>query len=256
MRYRLTVSYRGTAYAGWQWQANARSVQEVVEAALGDLAGVAVRVTAAGRTDAGVHARGQVIHCDLERPLPPGALIHGTNFRLPEDVRVLAASAVRSAFHARFDALAKEYRYTLVRAAVLSPLDAWDALRVSPRLDLAALAGAAAQLVGRHDFAAFALAGAAIPDGPEGTVRTLSRVECQEDGERITLVFVGEGFLRGMVRGLVGTLLEVARGRRTPEQVGALLTGAPRSAAGPTAPPHALCLERVVYASGWELDDP
>jgi len=160
---RLIVSYRGGAYAGWQRQANALAVQEVVERALAGLAGRPVRVFGASRTDAGVHARGQAAHLDPvvepDLALPLGALVHGTNQRLPEDVRVLAADRMPAGFHARKHAAAKVYSYRLSREAVLSPLDAPFAVRVDPRVDPARLAAATALLPGRHDFSAFAAAG-------------------------------------------------------------------------------------------------
>ena len=247
MVYRLTLSYRGGAYVGWQRQPNGRSVQQVVEEALADLLGRPQRVHAASRTDAGVHARGQVAHLELEEGFSPRGLVHGTNHRLPEDVRVLAAAVAAPGFHARRCALAKEYRYRLVRAAVLSPLDAPFALRASPALDLGRLAAATACLVGRHDFSAFALAGGAHRQ----PVRRVFAAEWLEAGPELVLRIIGNGFLRGMVRGLVGTLLEVGRGRRAPESLRDLLAGARRAAAGPTAPAHGLVLERVLYSSHW-----
>lgn len=242
MRYRLTISYRGTRYAGWQRQDNAVSVQQVVEDAISKLAGP-VRVTGASRTDAGVHARGQVAHLDLDRPLPPRALVHGVNPHLPEDVRVVAAAEVEETFHARKSALGKEYRYRLSRAEVVSPLDSPFVVPVSDRIDLGLLERAAAFLPGRHDFSAFALAG-----GSHGQpFRTIESASWTERGEEIVFSVTGDGFLRGMVRALVGTLIEAGLGRREPESLADLLQGRPRSAAGPTAPAQGLVLERVFY---------
>lgn len=244
--YALTLSYRGTAYAGWQRQENALAVQQVVEEALGRLLGHPVRVAGAGRTDAGVHARGQVAHLELPTPFPERALVHGTNHHLPEDVRVLAAEPAPPGFHARTSALAKEYSYRFVRAEVLSPLDALFAVRVDPGLDLGSMARAAEFLPGRHDFSAFALAG-----GSHGQpFRRIFSARWEESGADLCFRIVGEGFLRGMVRALVGTLAEVGGGRRSPEAFGALLEGRPRGEAGPTAPAQGLVLERVLYPSG------
>lgn len=243
MRYRLTLSYRGTRYAGWQRQDNAVSVQQVVEEAVSRLAGQPVRVTGASRTDAGVHARGQVAHLDLERPLPPRALVHGVNPHLPEDVRVLAAAEVGEGFHARKSALGKEYRYRLSRAEVVSPLDSLFVVSVPARIDLGRMTRAAAYLPGRHDFSAFALAG-----GSHGQpFRTIRSAVWTEAGEEIVLSVTGDGFLRGMVRALVGTLIDVGLGRREPESLAELLQGRPRSEAGPTAPARGLVLESVFY---------
>jgi tRNA pseudouridine38-40 synthase len=243
VRFRLVLSYRGTRYAGWQRQDNAVSVQQVVEEAVSKLAGSPVRITGASRTDAGVHARGQVAHLDLERPLPPRALVHGVNPHLPEDVRVLAAAEVDETFHARKSALGKEYRYRLSRAEVVSPLDSLFVVPVPARIDLGRMEKAAAYLPGRHDFSAFALAG-----GSHGQpFRTLQAASWSASGEEIAFSITGDGFLRGMVRALVGTLIEVGLGRREPESLSDLLQGRPRSEAGPTAPAHGLVLERVFY---------
>jgi tRNA pseudouridine38-40 synthase len=265
---RLIVSYRGAAYAGWQRQDNALAVQEVLEEALARLLGSPVRAVGASRTDAGVHARGQAAH--LEPPAavadwPLRGLVHGTNHLLPDDVRVLAADRMAAGFHARRAARGKEYCYRLSRAAVLSPLDAPYVLRVPAHIDAAAMAAAAAALVGRHDFSAFALAGGSHTQ-PFRTIASAALEEVGEAGEvgaagvagaELRFRVVGDGFLRGMVRALVGTLLEVGLGRRPPEDVAALLGGAARGAAGATAPAHGLVLERVLYPPEWQpLPDP
>jgi tRNA pseudouridine38-40 synthase len=248
---RLIVSYRGAAYAGWQRQANALAVQEVLEQALARLLGSPVRVVVASRTDAGVHARGQAAHLEPAAAVadwPLRGLVHGTNHLLPEDVRVLAADRMAAGFHARRSARGKEYCYRLSRAAVLSPLDAPYALRVPARIDTAAMAAAAAALVGRHDFSAFALAGGAHTQ----PFRTIAAAAFEVAGEELRFRVVGDGFLRGMVRALVGTLLEVGLGRRRPGDVATLLGGAARGAAGATAPAHGLVLEKVLYPPEWQ----
>jgi tRNA pseudouridine38-40 synthase len=246
---RLIVSYRGTAYAGWQRQDNALAVQEVLETALARLLGAPVRVVGASRTDAGVHARGQAAHVEpftAVESWPLRGLVHGTNHLLPEDVRVMAADRMAAGFHARRSARAKEYCYRLSRAEVLSPLDAPYAARVPARIDVAAMRHAAADLLGRHDFSAFALAGGAHSQ----PCRTISLAAVEEAGEDVRIRVVGDGFLRGMVRGLVGTLVEVGLGKRAPQDLAELLKGGNRGAAGPTAPPQGLVLERVLYPPG------
>jgi tRNA pseudouridine38-40 synthase len=242
----LTVAYIGTAYSGWQRQANAVAVQERLEEALAALVGGPVRTLGAGRTDAGVHAEGQAVSVALPRELPSRALVGGTNARLPADIRVLAARSVPPSFDARRDAVAKLYRYRLSRADPI-PSSARPFVAPAPReLDLEAMGAAARAVVGRHDFAAFALAGGAATT----SVRRIYAASWEEAGDELALRVAGEGFLRGMVRSLVGTLLEVGTGRRTVAEFAALLAGAPRAAAGPTAPAHGLCLERVDYAPG------
>ena len=254
--YRLTLSYRGTSYAGWQRQENAVAVQQVVEEALERLLGHPVRIVGASRTDAGVHARAQVAHLELPRDFPPRGLVHGTNRFLPQDARVLAAAAMPPGFHARKHAAGKEYLYRLSRAAVISPLDSPFVAPAPAALDLDRMARAASCLPGRHDFSAFALAG-----GSHGQpFRRIFSARWEERGEEGTdeLAFriVGEGFLRGMVRALVGTLVEVGTGRRTPESFAGLLAGRPRGEAGPTAPAHGLVLHRVLYPPEWAGGDP
>jgi tRNA pseudouridine38-40 synthase len=245
--YRLIVSYRGERYAGWQRQENALTIQEVLETALGSLLGEPVRVDGSSRTDAGVHARGQVASLGIERPFAERGLVHGTNHHLPEDVRVLAAQPMPPGFHARKHALGKTYSFRLSRAAVISPLDAPYTVRVPREVDPGPMAAAAERLIGRHDFTAFALTGGSHTQ----PFRTITAAAWEERGEELLFRITGDGFLRGMVRALVGTLIEVGTGRRSPADLAALLAGAPRDSAGPTAPAHGLVLEEVFYPPEW-----
>lgn len=248
--YRLTISYRGERYAGWQRQENALAVQQVLEEALERLLRHPVRVVGASRTDAGVHARGQAAHLELAEPFPEQGLVHGTNHHLPEDVRVMAAAAMPDGFHARKHAWGKEYLYRLSRAAILSPLDAPFVVRVPGPLDVETMVRAAELLPGRHDFTAFALAGGSHGD----PVRRVFSAGWEELGQELRFRVVGEGFLRGMVRALVGTLVEAGAGKRSPESIAILLRGRPRPEAGPTAPAHGLVLERVFYPPPWRVE--
>ncbi len=243
MDYRLTLAYRGSSYAGWQRQDNALAVQQVVEEALGELLGIPVRVHGAGRTDAGVHARGQMAHLRLSRPFPEKGLVHGTNHRLPPDIRVLAAHRMSEGFHARKSALGKEYLYRFYRGRVVPPLDAPYVMPAPRDVDVAAIRRAIPCLTGRHDFTAFASAG-----GSHGQpFRRIFAATADEHGRELRLRFTGDGFLRGMVRALAGTLLEVGIGRRAPDSMTELLSGRPRSEAGPGAKARGLVLERVFY---------
>jgi tRNA pseudouridine38-40 synthase len=246
VRYRLTLAYVGTRYAGWQRQPNAPTVQEALESALERLSGAPSRTVAAGRTDAGVHADGQLVSGELARELPDAALVRGTNHFLPADIRVLAASRAPEGFDARRDAAAKLYRYRLFAGAPVPPERAPFVHGVAERLDLAAMSAAASALVGRHDFAAFRLAGGAA----RTTERRIFAAAWERRGDELVFRVAGDGFLRGMVRGLVGTLIEVGGGRRDVAEFAALLGGGERAAAGPTAPAHGLCLERVDLAAG------
>jgi tRNA pseudouridine38-40 synthase len=247
--YRLILSYRGTRYAGWQRQENALTVQEVLETALERLLDRPVRVAGASRTDAGVHARGQAVSLELETPFSPRGLVHGTNHHLPGDVRVMAACEMPPGFHAQRHAAGKTYSFRLSRAPVISPLDAPYTVRAPREVDLERMVRATGALPGRHDFTAFALAG-----GSHGQpLRTILAASWEERSAELLFRITGDGFLRGMVRALVGTLIEVGTGRRPPEGFAALLTGARREAAGPTAPAHGLVLEEVFYPSAWEL---
>jgi tRNA pseudouridine38-40 synthase len=246
--YRLILSYRGERYAGWQRQENALAVQEVLETALERVLGEPVRVAGASRTDAGVHARGQAVSLELAAPFSAQGLVHGTNHHLPEDVRVMAADPMPPGFHARKHAASKTYSFRLSRAPVISPLDAPYTVRVPRGIDPGRMARATEALPGRHDFSAFALAG-----GSHGQpFRTVFAAGWEERGMELLFRITGDGFLRGMVRALVGTLIEVGTGRRTPEGFAALLAGALREAAGPTAPAHGLVLEEVFYPLAWQ----
>ena len=252
MVFHLILSYRGGGYAGWQRQDNAVAVQQVVEEALEDLFGRLIRVIAASRTDAGVHARGQSAHVVLPRPFPARGLVHALNHRLPEDIRVLRARRMPVGFHALACAEGKEYRYRLSRAPVLSPLDNLFVAPLRREVDLRVLIAAAALLPGRHDFSAFAMRGGSHTQA----FRRLREAAWEEHGEDLVLRLVGDGFLRGMVRALVGTLIEVGAGRRSLEDFATLLGGGERDDAGPNAPACGLVLERVFYPPRWRDDAP
>lgn len=254
-RFLLRVAYDGRAYAGWQRQANASSVQATLEDALAPLAGGPVTVTGAGRTDAGVHADGQAVHVDLPADVEAEVVLKAANARLPGDIRVRAAVPVPADLHARYSAVAKTYRYRWFVSRVGHPALVATHWLVSPPVDLDAMATTAARLVGTHDFAAFQSVGTPV----SSTVRTLTDVGLrvrpggelglQLTGEErvVELELRGDGFLRHMVRAIAGTLLDVGYGRRDAGDVTRLLTGAPRSEAGPNAPAHGLMLLSVEY---------
>lgn len=244
---KLIVSYRGTRYAGWQRQNNALAVQEVVESAIAEVVGHPVRIHGAGRTDAGVHASGQVTHLTLDESFPLKGLLYGGNRHLPVDVRLLAAERMPDGFDARRCATGKSYAFHLHRGRVVPALDADRRVQVTPELDVDAIRDALERLPGCHDFTAFAAAG-----GSHGQpFRRIFAATADVDGAALTLRFIGDGFLRGMVRALVGTLVDVGRGRRSVDDFTDLLAGRPRCEAGATAPAHGLVLERVFYPPRW-----
>jgi len=241
---KLILEYDGTAYVGWQLQRNGPSIQEEVERALSRLHKTALRVTAAGRTDAGVHALGQVVSVPVERPLPPVAYVKGMNAVLPADIAVREASVVPDGFDARRDASGKRYRYRIENLATRAPLSRRFAWQVFRPLDVEAMRAAARPLVGRHDFAAFQ----ASDCEARHAVRDLRRLEVDgRQGGGIEVVAEATAFVKHMVRNIVGTLVEVGLGARPPDSLAALLAGRDRTLAGPTAPPQGLCLERVFY---------
>ena len=241
---KLLLAYDGTRYVGWQVQPNGPSVQAEVERALGALHKAPRRVTAAGRTDAGVHARGQVVSFPEERPLPLAAYVKGMNALLPEDVAIRAASLEPDGFDARRSARGKRYVYVVERLETRAPLTRLQAWQVFGALDVGAMRAGSAHLLGRHDFAAFRAADCAS----EHAVRELRRLDLVEGpGGRLELVVEATAFVKHMVRNLVGTLVEVGRGRRPPGWVAEVLASRDRTRAGRTAPPQGLFLDEVFY---------
>lgn len=257
---KLTVAYDGTRLVGWQRQAEGDSAQAVLEDALARFEGAPVVVHGAGRTDAGVHALGQVASVRVTCAHDVETLTRALNAQLPEDVRVLRVEEVAAEFHARFDARSKTYRYLIRNAPFATPFERAFVWLVPQPLDVAAMQQAAQSLVGTHDFAAFQSVGSVT----SGTVRTLfsSRVALEPGGSVLNLAGQGgrpepgallvyetrgDGFLRHMVRTIVGTLVEVGRGWRGPESMAQVLGAGARAAAGATAPPHGLFLVGVDY---------
>ncbi len=249
-RIRLDLAYDGTGFDGWQVQPGRRTVQGVVEAALGRIhGGRPIRVRGAGRTDAGVHARGQVADADVLSRLEDSRLLAALASLLPDDVRPLALVTVDAAFDARRDAVSKTYRYLLDRTPHGDPLVARFALHAPSPIDRPAVDDALRRLIGRHDWSGFA--GAACTQ--DDRIRILFEATMADVAPgRCALTFSADGFLNHMVRNLVGTLLEIGRGRFAPGRVDEILASGDRRRAGPTAPARGLCLERIEYAAGRE----
>jgi len=248
-RVRLTLQYDGTAYAGWQVQPRAATVQGTLEAALARMAGGPVRVTGSGRTDAGVHALGQVAHFDTALDHADAVWVRALNAQLPKDIVVRAAREVDEAFHARHTAVAKRYRYRVLNRPERCPFRRAYTWFVPVALDPEAMQRAAGALVGTHDFSAFRAAGC----GARSPVRHLERVAVRRDGDEVVFDLVGSGFLKQMARTVVGTLLEVGRGRRRPEWVAEVLAGRDRGAAGETAAAWGLALVEVTYPPPFDV---
>jgi tRNA pseudouridine38-40 synthase len=239
----LLIEYDGTAYAGWQVQPNGLAVQAVVEEALQKVIGEPARLHSAGRTDAGVHARAMPVHFKTDKDLPLSAFREGVNRFLPEDIAVREARNMPDGFHARFSAQNKLYRYTLFLGDVRSPLAARTSWQLRGSLDLTLLRRTAADLVGQHDFKAFQSASCAA----KTSVREILDITVQQADPFVTIDVRGSGFLKNMVRMLVGTLVEIGQGRRPPEDIRRLLAGDESLRSSATAPPQGLCLIEVTY---------
>jgi len=244
--FKIVLAYDGTDFVGWQRQANGTSIQGVLEDALRDLDQRDVAVAGAGRTDAGVHALGQVAAFSLARALSADAVVRALNAHLPDAIRVQSAEEVASEFHPRFGARTKAYRYRIWNGDVISPFERRYAWHVSGALDVEAMAAAAGSLVGAHDFAAFQASGASTSTTERVVFSSL--VSRLSNHEPLVLYEVtGGGFLRSMVRIIVGTLVEIGRGRRPAAWMDDVLASRDRALAGPTAPPEGLFLVGVEY---------
>jgi len=243
-RYKCIISYDGSGFSGYQVQPNKRTVQSVLESVLTKMhRGKEVKVFASGRTDAGVHAKGQVIHFDSPLQIPEEKWEKALNSLLPEDLSVLSVVSVEESFHARFDAKGKEYRYVLHLSSKWDPFRRKFAYQYPFPLDLNAMEEASKFFLGTHDFTSFCAAKTEVVD----KVRTIETIDFTRENELLTIRFVGNGFLYNMVRILVGTLLEVGSGERSPEDIPIILAHRDRKYSGKTAPGHGLYLWEVFY---------
>ena len=244
MKVRLTVSYDGTAYGGWQVQPGVMTIQERLEDVLERLTGVRPKVHGSGRTDQGVHALGQVAHADLAGAMTPKSLQRAMNALLPPDIRIMTCAPAADDFHARRSAVWKEYRYFIWNGPVLPPhLRLYRSHMVRP-LNVPSMREAAAHLVGRHDFAALT----ANPNREvESTVREISRLDVLKRGAELTLVVRGNGFLYKMVRSIAGILIRIGEGALAPAAMAEIRDSRVRTARVPTAPAKGLFLWRVGY---------
>ncbi|MBC18940.1 MAG: tRNA pseudouridine(38-40) synthase TruA [Planctomycetaceae bacterium] len=246
---KMTIAYDGTAYCGWQVQPRQRTLQQTIEQALKDVTGAPIRVLASGRTDAGVHALGQVVGFSTESHLAADALRRAVQSRVPPDIAIIDVTPAADNFHPIRDAVSKRYRYVLSDALIADVFSRRYCWQYPVQLSASAMARAGELLVGKHDFASFQSSGSPR----ESTIRTISHltVERQSNNDRgeIWVEVEADGFLYNMVRAIVGTLTEVGRGAESEDWCGQVLAALDRSHAGPTAPPQGLFLLSVDYGA-------
>jgi len=243
-RYAVGIEYDGSAFMGWQRQTHAgRTVQACVEEALAKVADHPVEIVCAGRTDAGVHASGQVIHFDSEARRDLRSWLLGTNSNLPADVAAGWIKEMPEDFHARFKATARQYRYLILNRSTRPALGRSEFTWVHRPLEAGPMQAAARNLIGRHDFSAFR----SVDCQAKQPVRNLKRLDVRREGEHIVIDVVADGFLHHMVRNIVGVLMEVGQGRRPPDWSREVLEGRDRTLGGVTAPAYGLSLVAVEY---------
>jgi tRNA pseudouridine38-40 synthase len=243
-RFKLTIEYDGAPFCGWQLQDSLPTVQGAMEAAVKAMTGEDARVHGSGRTDSGVHARGQVAHCDIAKPFAPDRLRDGLNAHLrPNPIGVLAAEIVPESFEARFSAIKRHYLYRIANTRANLALDLGRVWRVPRRLDANAMHRAAQRLIGKHDFTTFRDTECQAKS-PE---KTLDQLDIVRNGDAIDIMTSARSFLHSQVRSMVGSLVWVGEGRWTADDLAAALAARNRAACGPVAPPDGLYLMRVEY---------
>lgn len=252
MRIALGLEYDGSRFCGWQTQPSACAVQDVVEAAISEIAGEAVSVTTAGRTDTGVHALGQVLHFDTDVQRPESAWVRGVNALLPPAVAVRWSREVDPEFHARFSARARRYRYLLLNRPTRPGLSAGRVGWFHAPLEIEAMRAAAAHLIGEHDFSAFRSAECQA----KSPVRTLDELAIERRGDVIVFDLQANAFLHHMVRNIIGCLVYVGKGKHDPSWLAELLTQRDRKLAAPTFAPDGLYLTGVAYEAKWGIPMP
>ena len=241
---KLTVSYDGTLYCGWQVQPNGVSVQQALETALFEITGKNVKVTGSGRTDAGVHAKGQVAHFEInEENIPAERFYKALNTRLPADIRVLKSERADDGFNARKSAKRKTYGYSFYIAETEQPLKERYFVKLDKAPDISLMKRAAEIFIGEHDFKCFCASGSSV----KSTVRTIYNIDIESRDEEICIFVTGSGFLYNMVRTLVGTLLDAGYKKKTLQSLAEMLDSKKRALCGKTLPAKGLCLIKVEY---------
>jgi tRNA pseudouridine38-40 synthase len=240
---KVVLEYDGSGFAGWQQQAHGRTVEAELKRALREITGQELKVYAAGRTDAGAHAEGQVVSFQTDGRISPRRLVAALNAKLPDDVAVLSAEEVPDTFHARYSARWRRYRYRYLDRSSRPALERGRCWQVRGPLDVDAMTKAAKALVGKHDWTSYCSAS----EPPDARVREMRSARVVRHGDIVELELVAEGFLRGLARSIAGALAEVGRGRRAPEWVGEVLDARDRRKAARTAPAGGLTLVEVIY---------
>lgn len=243
MRYLITIEYFGKNYCGWQRQKNKPSVQQCIEVALAKLFGLEIILHGSGRTDSGVHALAQTAHFDAPQLIPERKLHLAINGLLPRDIIVKSAKAVADNFHSRFDVQEKTYIYKFYISALPSPTRAYTHAQLHPSVDIRKMSEACKLLIGTHDFAGFSATGSSV----ENTIRTVTKAGIEQIGDEVTFTISANGFLYKMVRLIVGTLIDIGKGRKDEQHITDLLQGRHTCRRSKTALPHALYLYSVKY---------
>ncbi|WP_129724337.1 tRNA pseudouridine(38-40) synthase TruA [Xylanivirga thermophila] len=240
---KLIVEYDGTNYGGWQRQKNAPSIQKIMEDGIYALTGEEVDIIASGRTDSGVHARGQVVNFKTSSTIPPERFSYALNAMLPSDIRIKGSMEVPESFHARYDAAGKHYSYSIISSQQGIAIGRQYYYHIRGSLDVSAMEEAAKHFVGTYDFSAFRATGGSV----KTSIRTIYKSYIEWREPYIYYHVTGSGFLYNMVRIIVGTLIDVGRHKLRPDDIHSIIDSKDRNMAGPTAPPHGLCLEEVYY---------
>ncbi len=247
---KLVIGYDGTDFSGWQRQENSRTIQGEIEYFLSQMTREDILLNGAGRTDAGVHADGMVAHFHTASAIGCDDFLRGLNAMLPGAIRIFSAEEAAPSFHARFSAIGKEYQYEIYIGRIHPPRLRLHTLHVTAALDIHAIRKGLTIITGTHDFSSFENSGSRDKNvwSGRGAVRTIRQALLLEHSiELFSLQFNGDGFLRNMIRNIVGTLIEVGRGKTTPQEFAAILAAKDRTTAGPTAPAHGLWLKKVLY---------
>lgn len=240
---KIVIEYDGTRYCGWQRQKNGVSIQETIEKAIEKVTGEKIEIIGSSRTDAGVHAKGQVANFLTSSTVPPEKICYAINSFLPDDIVILSSQEVPLDFHSRYSSKGKKYSYTILNRKIPSALLKNYSAHIPYELNIEDMIRASKYFLGEHDFSAFKSTGSSV----KGNVRTIKRLELIKDEDIIKMFIEANGFLYNMVRIIAGTLIEVGKGRIKPDDIPFILDSRDRKKAGPTAPAQGLCLEKVYY---------